>query len=46
MDEIEMDEIEWEQEQFARIKEEQEVEDRLIEMMADWYEQQEADDDQ
>ena len=34
------DEFDLEQEQFARIQEEQDVEDRLIEMMVDYYEQQ------
>jgi len=39
---IDVDEFDWEQEQYARIMDEIEVEDRLIEMMVDWYEQQEA----
>jgi hypothetical protein len=34
-------EWEWEQQQSARIQDEQDVEDRLIEMMVDWHEQQE-----
>jgi hypothetical protein len=34
------DEWEWEQKQIARIQEEQEVEDLLFEMMANWYDQQ------
>jgi len=37
MDEFDMDEYDLEQEQFARLQDEIEVEDRLIEMMVDWY---------
>ena len=32
-----MDEFEQEQAEIARIQDEQEVEDRLFEMMMDWY---------
>jgi len=39
---IDLDEFDVEQEQYARIMDEIAVEDRLIEMMVDWYEQQEA----
>ncbi len=35
-----MDEFEQEQEQIARIQDEQDLEDRLFEMMMDWYDQQ------
>ena len=34
---IDLDEYDLEQEQYARIQDEIEVEDRLIEMMVDWY---------
>ena len=37
LDEFDMDEYDLEQEQAARIQDEIEVEDRLIEMMVDWY---------
>jgi hypothetical protein len=42
LDEFDVDEYDLEQEQYARIMDEIAVEDRLIEMMVDWYEQQEA----
>ena len=32
--------VDWEQEQIARIQDEQDVEDLLFEMMMDWYDQQ------
>jgi hypothetical protein len=35
-----VDEYDLEQEQFARIQDEIDVEDRLYEMMMDWYDQQ------
>jgi hypothetical protein len=52
MDAIDLEEFDWERKQAARIQDEQDVEDRLIEMMAEWYDEwgceslEEADHDQ